>query len=298
MMGTRVLLLILDGLRCDVAQSLMGYLAHYLENNQASFYRVQAELPTLSRPLYEVLLTGTPVSVNGIGSNDVVRLSHQQSLFHLTQAAGLVTAAAAYSWFSELYNRVPFEPWRDRNQHSLDLPIQHGCFYWEDSYPDSHLLADAEMLRQAHAPDFMLVHPMGIDNAGHCYGADTPDYRGQVLATDSLLARYLPIWRDAGYTVLITADHGMNADGQHGGVLPNVRDVPLFCFGEAFVPGKYLEGISQLAIAPLICHLLGIPPADAMQRIFVLGYRPWSQEPSPSPSFTPPIPLTASLPSS
>jgi len=43
------------------------------------------------------------------------------------------------------------------------------------------------MLRQAHAPNFMLVHPMGIDNARHYHGADTSEYRGQVLATGPLL---------------------------------------------------------------------------------------------------------------
>ncbi|MEB3212650.1 MAG: alkaline phosphatase family protein [Leptolyngbyaceae bacterium] len=271
-MSAKVLLVILDGLRWDVARTSMGYLAHLLESEQCSLYRVQAELPTLSRSLYEVLLTGTPVHVNGIGANDVVRLSHQKSVFHLAMEAGLTTAAAAYSWFSELYNGVPFEAWCDRDQHRIDFPIQHGRFYWDDSYPDSHLFVDAEMLRQAYTPDFMLVHPMGIDDAGHRYGADTPEYRGKVLATDSLLSHYIPRWRAAGYTLLITADHGMNADGQHGGTLPDVREVPLFCVGQSFAPGTYLEGVSQLAIAPLICRLLGLPLAEAMQSIPIPGY--------------------------
>lgn len=161
---------------------------------------------------------------------------------------------------------------RDRDQHNPAFPIQYGRFYWEDSYPDSHLFADAEMLRQAHNPDFMLVHPMGIDYAGHCYGSDTKAYRGSVLASDSLLSHYVPCWRDAGYTLLITSDHGMNADGQHGGVLPDVRETPLFCMGSRFEPGVYLEGLSQLAIAPLICHLLNLPLAAAMQVLPVPGY--------------------------
>ncbi|NER82572.1 MAG: nucleotide pyrophosphatase [Leptolyngbya sp. SIO1D8] len=269
MMSKRVILVILDGLRFDVAHSSMGYLGHLIETAQASFYRVQAELPTLSRPLYEVLLTGTPVSINGIGANDVVRLSHQQSVFHQAIQAGLTTAAAAYAWFSELYNRCPFEPWRDRDQHSPHSPIQHGRFYWEDNYPDSHLFADAEMLRQAHEPDFMLVHSMGIDHAGHCYGSDTKEYRGSALGADSLLSHYVPRWRAAGYTLLITADHGMNADGQHGGILPDVRDVPLFLVGSHVELEETQLPVSQLAIAPLICQLLGISPAKAMRSVII-----------------------------
>ncbi|MBP0026886.1 alkaline phosphatase family protein [Roseofilum sp. Guam] len=263
MMSKQVIVVLLDGLRFDVAVSSMGYLGHLVETLQASLYQVRAELPSLSRPLYEVLLTGTPVSVNGIGANDVVRLSHQQSVFHLATEAGLTTAAAAYSWFSELYNHAPFVPQRDRDQHNTHNPIQHGRFYWEDSYPDSHLFADAEMLRQAYNPDFFLVHSMGIDHAGHGYGSDSKEYRGYALLADSLLSHYIPLWREAGYTLLITADHGMNPDGHHGGTLPDVREVPLFTIGTDS-KGEATEPISQLAIAPLICTLLDISPAPAM----------------------------------
>lgn len=284
-MGMRknVILVILDGLRFDVAQTSMGYLAHLVENQQASLIKVQAELPSLSRPLYEVLLTGTPSSRNGITANDVVRLSSEVSVFHLVAQQGLTTAAAAYSWFSELYNRSPFD-WRsDRLQDDLSLPIQHGIFYWLDSYPDSHLIADAEYLRQRWQPDFLLVHPMGLDDAGHRYGGESGEYRAQAIATDSLLSHVIPRWREAGYHILITADHGMNADGQHGGTLPDVREVPLFCIGEAFAPGVDLEGVSQLAIAPLVCQLLGLAPAPAMQTIPVPGYSADGLSPLRSP---------------
>jgi predicted AlkP superfamily pyrophosphatase or phosphodiesterase len=264
-MAQRVILILLDGLRFDTAQTCLGYLGHLLENAQAGLYRIQAELPTLSRPLYEVLLTGTPVSTNGIGANDVVRLSHQSSVFHLASQAGLITAAAAYAWFSELYNRAPFDPLRDRDQHHPELPIQHGRFYWADGYPDSHLFADAEMLRRAYDPDFMLVHSMGIDHAGHVYGADTKEYRGSALAVDTLLSHCVPRWREAGYTLLVTADHGMNADGQHGGTLPEVREVPLFCIGDGFEPGVHPHRLSQLEVAPLLCALLGVAPAPGMR---------------------------------
>ena len=203
-MPTKVILVILDGLRFDIAQSCMGYLSHLIEVSHASLYKVRAELPTLSRPLYEVLLTGTPASVNGITANAVARLSEQTSLFHLAAQQGLTTAAAAYYWFSELYNRSPFSPFGDREQHDLHFPIQHGKFYFDDTYPDSHLFADAEVLRQDWNPDFMLVHPMGIDYAGHRFGADSKDYRGRVLATDSLLAQYLPRLDGSG---LYAANH-------------------------------------------------------------------------------------------
>ncbi|MEL6470201.1 MAG: alkaline phosphatase family protein [Cyanobacteria bacterium J06623_4] len=284
-MKKRVIFIILDGLRFDVAGRSMGYLAHLVESKQASFFKVKAELPTLSRPLYEVLLTGVPASTSGITANEVARLSHQVSVFHLAVQQGLTTAAAAYHWFSELYNSAPFDPFTEREQHSEANPIQHGKFYFADDYPDSHLFADAEVLRLNWQPDFMLVHPMGIDYTGHRFGGESAAYRNAAIATDSLLAQYIPRWLEAGYTLVITADHGMNADKSHGGLSPDVREVPLFCMGpdfEATTPQneRHLEGIPQLAIAPLLCRLLGIPTTDAMQTVPV----PWLRQKSFAPA--------------
>jgi predicted AlkP superfamily pyrophosphatase or phosphodiesterase len=272
---TKVIFLLLDGLRFDVAQVAMGYLGHLVEVGQASAYSVQAQLPSVSRPVYEVLMTGTPCSVNGITSNNTVRLSTQTSLFHLATRHQLTTAAAAYYFFSELYNRAPFNRLKDREQHDPAHPIQHGKFYWDDSYPDSHLFADAEALRQAHNPDFMVVHPGGMDHAGHCFGGESREYRNQAIALDDLLAQFLPLWLP-DHHILITADHGMNADGNHGGTSVAERQVPLFCLSPQFQPGLYNEPLSQLAIAPLVCQLLNLPLPEKMRLFPIPGFSPLS----------------------
>jgi predicted AlkP superfamily pyrophosphatase or phosphodiesterase len=272
-MSNKVIFILLDGLRFDVAQSSMGYLGHLVETNQASFYKVQSELPSVSRPLYEVLMTGTPSSLNGVTSNSTVRLSHQTNLFHLAMQQGLTTAAVAYYFFSELYNRSPFNRFTDREQHDVTLPIQHGKFYWDDVYPDSHVFADAEVLRQTWSPGFMVVHPSGIDDIGHKFSGESKEYRNKTIAMDDLLCQFLPLWLAAGYQVLITADHGMNADGNHGGTMPDVREVPLFCISPDFIPGTYFEGISQLAIAPMMCELLSLPFGQNMKSISIPGFR-------------------------
>jgi predicted AlkP superfamily pyrophosphatase or phosphodiesterase len=271
---TKVIEIVLDGLRYDTLRSSMGYVNHLIEQSQAAVYRVRAELPSLSRPLYEVLLTGTPSSVNGIVSNLTVRLSHQQSLFHLARAQGLRTAAAAYYWVSELYQRAPFDYVADRFQDDEARPIQHGIFYFEDSYPDSHLFIDAEHLRSTWNPDYLLVHSMNIDDIGHKHSGDSAEYRGQALRVDTILSMVLPAWTALGYTVLITADHGMNSDGQHGGTSQAEREVPLVAIGPAFEPGDYTaEELPQLELAPLVCRLLGIQPSPAMQSGSVPGLR-------------------------
>ena len=158
-MQHNVILVLLDGLNYQVAHHAMGHLHAYVEADRAALYRVECELPSLSRPLYECILTGVPPIDSGIVHNNVNRLSNQRSVFHYAREANLGTAAAAYHWMSELYNRSPFDPQRDRHTHAPKLPIQHGLFYWDDRYPDSHLLADGEYLRRRHAPKFNAAPP-------------------------------------------------------------------------------------------------------------------------------------------
>lgn len=70
------------------------------------------------------------------------------------------------------------------------------------------------------------------------------------------MSHYLPTWLDAGYQVLVTADHGMNDDRSHGGTLAEEREVPLFVFGEGFSLGEATP--RQVEICGTVCSLLGL----------------------------------------
>lgn len=65
---------------------------------------------------------------HGVISNLVVRHSTQPNVFQSVVEAGKITAAAAYHWFSELYNRAPYDPIDDREVDDPALLIQHGRF--------------------------------------------------------------------------------------------------------------------------------------------------------------------------
>ncbi|MFE8153489.1 alkaline phosphatase family protein [Brenneria goodwinii] len=228
------ILVILDGLNFPVARDAMGYLQAECAMGRGRLYQMTCELPSLSRPLYECILTGVTPVRSGIIHNGVSRLSKERSLFHSARDAGLTTAAAAYHWVSELYNRTPFEPARDRHTEAPSLPIQYGHFYHDDSYPDSHLFEDAESLRLRYQPDFLLIHPMNIDDSGHRHGFSSSQYRNRARMADGYLSRWMPGWLEEGYQIIVTADHGMNDDRSHGGILPEETQVPLFVFGDAF----------------------------------------------------------------
>lgn len=263
----KVILVLSDALRYDVAVAWMGFLGHLVEVKLASLYKVIGELPTMSRPIYETVHTGLPVTEHGVVSNRVVRRSTKPNIFQAAVDAGKTTAAAACFWYSELYNRVPFDHLDDREVDDESLLIQHGRFYIQDDYPDVDLFATAGMLVRKFAPDYMLVHPMGMDDFGHKYGAESPEYRRNAVVQDVMLATLVPEWMEQGYNILITGDHGMTADKMHGGTTADMREVPLYLIRPG-VPGEGDTGevISQLQIAPTVCKLLGVPIPDTMKQ--------------------------------
>ncbi|MGC6769388.1 alkaline phosphatase family protein [Enterococcus sp. LJL51] len=259
----KLILIILDGCRYDTAAAQCGFLNHLVEHNQAVLTKVQAEMPSNSRPLYEVLMTGVPTYKNGIYTNAYSQRSTQTSIFQLVKNSGGTTGAAAYYWYSELYNRAPYNIREDRIQQDADQQIQHGIFYSEDTYPDSHLFADANYIINSDSPDFLLVHSMNIDDIGHKYTAASKEYQWAVNQADNLLGEFIPAWLEKGYQIIVTADHGMDEFGLHGGNLAAHREVPLYIYSKK-ISRELPEIVKQLEIAPLICSLLGIKPSAEM----------------------------------
>jgi predicted AlkP superfamily pyrophosphatase or phosphodiesterase len=261
----KVILVLCDALGYDTAIAGMGFLGHLVETKQASLYKVMGELPSMSRPIYETIHTGLPVSEHGILANYIVRRSDKPNIFQICVDAGRTTAAAAYYWFSELYNRTPYDRLEDREVDDENLLIQHGRFYTEDDYPDIELFQSAGTLVRRFQPDYLLVHPMGMDYQGEKFGADSSQYRNQAIYQDMYMSALIAEWSGLGYNILVTGDHGMNPDGLHGGTTLDVREVPLYIIQ----PGKPAAGdtgetVSQLQVAPTLCHLLGVPIPDSM----------------------------------
>ncbi|WP_261806016.1 alkaline phosphatase family protein [Lapidilactobacillus luobeiensis] len=260
----KVAMIMLDGCRYDLGCENLGYMMHLVEKHQASLFKVESELPSLSRPCYEVLLTGTPAYINGITDNSIVRRSNQISIFDLVKAHGGISAAASYHWISQLYNNPDFNLASDRFQTDLNQAIQYGIYY-DDIYPDKCLLADSYYLARKYQPNFLFTLPMSVDDYGHRYTSDSSEYREMIAKADSALAQFIPLLQAEGYDILLTADHGMDEFGHHGGTRHEVRDVPLFLISSNVQPGDFSsQSIPQLMIAPLVCNLLDLPVSPAM----------------------------------
>jgi len=263
MSSTKVMLIVIDGLGLATARRKLGVLEGLVEAGKARLWAMRGVLPSLSRPAYESILTGLPPARHGITSNSVVRQSTEDSVFTIARAHGRSTGAAAYSWFAELANGVPFDPVMDREQDNGDGAIQHGRYYALDPFPDQEVYWQADLLVRRYAPDLMLIHPMGCDVAGHAHGGESPAYRSAAAHTDDCLARHIPGWQAAGYRIIVTADHGMSADGQHGGTTSDERLVPFYLLDDPR-GGVAPDDADQLSVAPTVLALMGLASSPGM----------------------------------
>lgn len=268
----KTIFILLDGCGYKVATENLGYAEHLVEAGIGAKYKILGELPSSSRPLYETLHTGLPVHQHGIASNALIQKSKSTSIFDLCHTNGMVTAAAAYFWISELYVRVPFNLERDRIQLHSESCISHGIYYYEDLYPDSHVFSDGEFLRNTFHPEYLLIHSMNIDDAGHKRLENPYGYQRATAKVNAILSYLMPTWLEEGYQVVISSDHGMGADGLHGGNTEEQRLVPLYLFSPKVKKGNFSEKIiSQLCFAPLLCRLLEIEPTPQMKDLSEIG---------------------------
>lgn len=258
---------LMDGLNEDAAVRNLGYVEHLVETKQASKIKVLGELPSLSRPMYETIFTGLPVYQHGITNNSIQRPSNCTSVFDLCRAAGLKSLALAYHWISELYVHSPFDPWRDVYLDDESKKISHGFFYYEDQFPDSHLYSLAVALIEKYESDFVFLHPMNIDLAGHLYGCHSKQYHQAVNKHDEWLSTIIPYLQTKGYSIIVASDHGMNAWGLHGGNEAIQRNSSLYLMDNHLECKE--ETITTRHFAPLMCKLLGIDPTKDMEKIEV-----------------------------
>lgn len=260
----KVILILIDGLGYRTAVDFCGYLEARVAADKARRTRIFSELPSMSRPLYETVHTGVSPVVHGITANDVVRVSTMPNIFAEVRNAGGTTAAVAFSWFSELYNSAPFDRMREAIQSGASGNIQHGVYYEDESTPDREVFQAGSALAHAHAPDYLLLHPMASDHIGHKYGGESKQYRTNATKVDTLIAEFAPAWEALGYRIMVTADHGMNADGYHGGARDDVRHIAFYDFG-ASAPGIAEVDCAQTAIAPSILSAMGLPIPTTMK---------------------------------
>ena len=268
---TKACLIIVDGMRFDTSVAECGYLEGSVAFGSAKRWSMQSCLPTISAALYETIHTGVTPHEHGILGNSHLRESRCHNIFSATKRAGKISAAVAHSYFHTLYGGSAYDPFQHCEINDPNAPVPYARYYSMDGYrPDNacvpaeiDLCAQAWMLTQRYQPDYLLLHSCSVDTLGHWFTGDSAEYRNQVSVVDNALSHLIPRLVENGYHVMVTADHGMNADGNHGGNQPVLRTVPFYYFGDRTGPAID-QMLDQRAIAPSVLKLMGIDIPSSM----------------------------------
>ncbi|NNE51358.1 MAG: alkaline phosphatase family protein [Sulfitobacter sp.] len=272
-MDKKLLLIILDGVPYRNFRRLFGNLEGWVDSGAARVWKHRAVLPSISASCYASIHTGVaPAEHGSTGNGNVFRLKHRD-VFSQVREAGGVTGAVAHSFWSEFFNRHPFDYVRDIEYDEPESDtINHGRFHSMTGYghanqmtpSDVDLFATLTNLCLRHGLNYGMLHTCTLDSMGHRFFHDCQEMDHACAVMDEMLAPFIPQWLSAGYEVIVTADHGQDERGHHGGRGSLQQETALYYFGEAEGPSEDAV-IDQLQLAPAILGRLGAPVAETMK---------------------------------
>jgi len=257
----KVILIVCDGMRADGIKE-MGFLNSLCENSNIGQRTVsRADNPSVSRTNYTALLTGTPSLVHGITSNLVVEKPRvERNILNELVKNDKTTAIIGSSWFYDLFGKEKYSyiKHKEITPQDAEHSITHGRFYRDDA-PDSiddtyeglaHTFQTSDLIIYKYTPDFVLIHVLTPDEIGHAKGIGK-EYKLAINAIDGILGATIPRWLGLGYDIVLTADHGMDENDNHGGSKCSEVLIPLY-----FLSKKDWKPISgkmhQIDVAPII----------------------------------------------
>ncbi|MCC0078832.1 MAG: alkaline phosphatase family protein [Rhodobacter sp.] len=272
-MSRKLLLIILDGVPYANWRRYFGCLEGWVQSGEARVWKMRASLPSMSGPCYASIHSGVSPQEHGVLTNAHIFRVQKPDIFSQVRKAGGVTGAVTHSWWSEFFNRAPFDFVRDIEYDEPDSDsINHGRFHTMSGYDhknqatpsDVDLFATLTSLCARFGLTYGILHTCTLDSMGHRFGHDCAEMDHACALLDAMLAKFLPAWIAMGYEVIVTADHGQSLRGHHGGTGEDQQDFALYYFGQAEGPARDAV-LHQLQLAPTILSRLNAPIADTMK---------------------------------
>ena len=245
-MENKVILVSIDGMRPDgVLQCGHPFVEEMM---RLGSYTLDARtvVPSVTLPCHMSMFHSVPPTRHGIGTNTYTPMVRPlNGLFEQIAAAGGVSAMY-YGW----------EPLRDVSRPGSLKFAGYLNAYAEDA-TDGKLTDLAIDRIGKSSPDFVFLYMVETDEkGGHDNGWMSPAYLDCIRAAVDNVKRVWEVFGDR-YTIIVTADHGGH-DRSHGSEMPEDMTIPMFFLGKRFAPGRALENVSILDLAPTAADILGV----------------------------------------
>ncbi len=245
-MDHKVILVTIDGMRPDGFLTCGHPFVRTLMDTSSYTLNGRTMMPAVTLPCHMSLFLSVPPERHGITTNTYTPLVRPlNGLFEQIKAAGGISAMY-YGW----------EPLRDVSRPGSLRYAGYLNAYIEDDTDGTLTDMAAARIRRSH-PDFVFLYLVETDEkGGHRHGWMSQQYLDCISAAVGCVQR---VWEEFGeeYTIVVTSDHGGHGRS-HGQDIPEDTTIPMFFLGERFEPGRVLEGITILDIAPTVADVMGI----------------------------------------
>jgi predicted AlkP superfamily pyrophosphatase or phosphodiesterase len=254
-----VVLVSVDGLRPDAIGAFRTPVLDRLMREGAYSLSATTIMPSKTLPSHTSMLTGQPPERHGVLWNSVMTadadLIEAPTIFGIARARGYRTAA--------FFSKAKFQPLQQPD--ALDYSQAPGG--WFGQWSSDRTMKDVTDHLAASQPSLLFIHLSDPDDAGHRARWMSPDYGRAVSAADEAIGDLVTAadaaFGKAGYTLIVTADHGGHGY-DHGTDDPRDVRIPWIAWGRGVRAGQLQDvPVSTIDTASTVLWLLGVSePAD------------------------------------
>ncbi|MDX2182442.1 MAG: alkaline phosphatase family protein [Gemmatimonadaceae bacterium] len=254
-LATRVILVVLDGLRPDAIDAFDLQHCRALMARSAWTDRGTSVAPSVTAAALTSMFTGVSPDIHGV-DDDKFRLPkapHRLSLItNNLLAAGLPTAV-----------HVRRVPWLFRALASRMARYAGAAVVSMKGDTAPEILDAAEPTLARRGNGFVFVHLPDADRVGHIHGWMSPQYGRAAQTLDQAVGRLVHEYRvldDPGTLLIACADHGGGGAVRthHNSAHPDDRTIPVMLAGAGVVPGRLQQSVHWLDLPATVLWSLGV----------------------------------------
>lgn len=200
----RAVIILTDGTQYDKLKSMAAAGDLPFFESQDKIYCGLTVYPPITTSSSASLFSAVPPAENGVYGYGY-RTTEKATLFDaIVENGGTVTAVEGDS--------LPFNL---RNAEIILSGDKDG-----NGYSDDNVFQNAMDVIQNNMPTMLYIHFHEIDDMGHSYGENAPEYEDALIRVDQYIAQLVEAI-PADTLIIITADHGMHttSDGGNHGTL-------------------------------------------------------------------------------
>lgn len=249
-MQNKVILISIDGMRPDGLEKCGHPFVEKLKEIGAYTLDAKTVFPSVTLPCHMSMFHSVPPQRHGTTTNIYMpQVRPVSGLFEQIKSAG-GKSGMYYGW----------EPLRDISRPGSLISAEYIHSYAEED-TDSILTDKMFACAEKTELDFIFLYMVETDEkGGHDNGWMTDAYLKRLHTAIGNVQRVVEELGDL-YTVIVTSDHGGH-DRSHGTDMPEDMIIPMFFVGKQFTPGRKLENVSILDLAPTVASILDVPPAE------------------------------------